>query len=135
MSKLKRAICATSMALLVSCAAPQSHAVPDVQVTKTIFGMASWYGPGFHGRQTANGEVFDQQSLTAAHPSLPFGTLVRVTNESNGKSVVVRVNDRGPFIGNRIIDLSQGAAQVIGIVHSGVGSVKLDVLRAPDIPL
>lgn len=134
MSQLKRAICAVFaicavlLSVLVSCSAPQSHTEPEVEVTKTVYGAASWYGPGFHGRRTASGERFDKDDLTAAHPTLPFDTMVRVTNESNGKSVVVRINDRGPFAGKRIIDLSQRAAQVIGLLHSGVGPVKLDVL-------
>ena len=128
MSKLKCAICAVSLSLLVSCAAPQSHTESPVQATKTIYGAASWYGPKFQGRRTASGERFQKEDLTAAHPTLPFDTLVRVTNESNGKSVVVRINDRGPFTGKRIIDLSQRAAQVIGLMKTGVGPVKLDVL-------
>lgn len=128
MSKLKCAICAVSLSVLVSCASPQSHMESEVQVTKTIYGAASWYGPKFQGRRTASGEKFDKENLTAAHPTLPFDTLVRVTNEANGKSVVVRINDRGPFSGKRIIDLSQRAAQVIGMMKTGVGSVKLDVI-------
>ena len=75
---------------------------------------ASWYGPGFHGRLTANGERFDQNALTAAHRSLPFGTRVRVTSTSTGRSVVVRINDRGPFVQGRSIDLARAAARVIG---------------------
>ena len=91
-------------------------------------GMASWYGPGFHGRRTANGEVFDQNALTAAHRSLPFGTKVRVTNVNTGSSVIVRINDRGPFSGGRVIDLSAAAARVIGLVRSGIAPVQIDVL-------
>ena len=91
-------------------------------------GQASWYGPGFHGRRTANGEVFNSNELTAAHPSLPFGTKVRVTNMNNGQSVVVRINDRGPFAGGRIIDLSAGAARSINMINSGVAPVKVEVL-------
>ena len=95
---------------------------------QTIHGAASWYGPGFHGRLTANGERFDQNEMTAAHKKLPFGTQVRVTNPANGRSVVVRINDRGPFIGERVIDLSRGAAERIGLLHRGVGTVKIEVL-------
>lgn len=91
-------------------------------------GMASWYGPGFHGRQTANGERYNQNHLTAAHRSLPFNTKVRVTNLRNGQSVVVRINDRGPFSGGRVIDLSAGAAKSIGVFSSGVAPVQLEVL-------
>jgi rare lipoprotein A len=94
-----------------------------------IQGLASWYGPGFDGNYTANGEVFNQYALTAAHRYLPFGTRVRVTNLDNGRSVVVRINDRGPFIGDRVLDLSRGAAQILGTVSSGVSSVRLDVLQ------
>ena len=94
----------------------------------TYRGQASWYGPGFHGRRTANGEVFNSNALTAAHRSLPFGTKVRVTNMNNGRSVVVRINDRGPFSGGRIIDLSAGAARTINMINSGVAPVRVEVL-------
>lgn len=94
-----------------------------------VQGMASWYGPGFHGNRTANGERFNQYDMTAAHRNLPFGTRVRVTNLHNGRSVVVRINDRGPFTGGRVIDLSKGAAQTLGVVSSGVAPVRLDVLQ------
>lgn len=97
-------------------------------VTQTLRGSASWYGPGFSGRNTANGETFNPNQLTAAHRSLPFNTLVRVTNEGNGKSVVVRINDRGPFVHGRIIDLSRAAADHIGMLSSGVANVTLEVL-------
>jgi rare lipoprotein A len=86
-------------------------------------GIASWYGPGFHGNLTANGERFTPSKLTTAHPSLPFGTKVRVTNQANGKSVVVRVNDRGPFYGSRIIDLSHGAFAQIASTSQGLADV------------
>jgi rare lipoprotein A len=97
-------------------------------VTRTYRGEASWYGPGFHGNLTANGERFNQDALTAAHPSLPFGTRVRVTNQYNGRSVIVRINDRGPYAGDRIIDLSAGSADVIGLTDSGVAPVAVEVL-------
>jgi rare lipoprotein A len=90
-------------------------------------GQASWYGPGFHGRRTANGEVFNSKSLTAAHRSLPFGTLVRVVNEKTGRSVIVRINDRGPYAKGRIIDLAHGAAQQIGM--AGVATVSLHAVN------
>lgn len=96
-------------------------------------GMASWYGPGFHGRRSANGEVFNQYALTAAHRTLPFGTRVRVTSLATGAAVVVRINDRGPFHGNRLIDLSKGAARLIGLMGQGVGPVRLEVLGRSDI--
>jgi rare lipoprotein A len=88
-------------------------------------GTASWYGPGFHGRRTASGERFNSGAMTAAHRFLPFGTKLRVVNENNGRSVVVRVNDRGPFARNRIIDLAKGPAQELGLTSSGTGYVSL----------
>ena len=88
-------------------------------------GTASWYGPGFHGRKTASGERFNSYDMTAAHRSLPFGTKLRVVNESNGRSVVVRVNDRGPFAHRRIIDLAKGPAQALGLTATGTGYVSL----------
>ena len=88
-------------------------------------GRASWYGHRFHGRRTASGERFDMHDFTAAHPSLPFGTELTVRNPANGREVAVRVNDRGPVHGNRIIDLSRAAAQAIGLVAAGVGTVVL----------
>jgi rare lipoprotein A len=92
-------------------------------------GQASWYGPGFFGNRTANGEVFRPGTLTAAHRTLPFGTQVRVTNMGNGRSAVVRINDRGPFHGHRVIDLAHGAANQLGLVSSGIANVKLEVLQ------
>ncbi len=94
-----------------------------------LTGMASWYGPGFHGNRSASGEIFNQNALTAAHRSLPFGTLVRVTNLDNGQSVVVRINDRGPFSHGRVIDLSAAAARAVGVFYAGVAPVRLEVLN------
>lgn len=88
-------------------------------------GTASWYGPGFHGRKTASGERFNSSAMTAAHRTLPFGTKLRVVNEKNGRSVVVRVNDRGPFAHRRIIDLAKGPAQELGLMSSGTAYVSL----------
>lgn len=90
---------------------------------------ASWYGPGFHGRKTANGEKFDQMSYTAAHKSLRFGTLLKVTNPKNGKSIVVRINDRGPYIEGRDLDLSKAAAQELGLMRRGVARLKVEELK------
>jgi rare lipoprotein A len=92
-------------------------------------GKASWYGPQFHGRMTANGEIFDSNELTAAHPNLPFGTKVKVTNVINGRSVIVRINDRGPFVKGRIIDVSAGAARLLNMINTGVASVQLEILN------
>ncbi|NES85881.1 MAG: septal ring lytic transglycosylase RlpA family protein [Moorea sp. SIO1G6] len=98
------------------------------RVRSQMRGMASWYGPGFHGRRTASGERFNQYALTAAHRTLRFGTRVRVTNMRNGRSVIVRINDRGPHSRSRLIDLSRGAARVIGLERSGTAAVRLEVL-------
>lgn len=97
-------------------------------VAQAIRGRASWYGPGFHGRPTASGERFNQNAFTAAHPYLAFGTRVRVTNMNNGKSVIVRINDRGPFVAGRIIDLSKAAARSIGLMRSGVAPVRVNIV-------
>jgi len=91
-------------------------------------GLASWYGGKFQGRQTANGEIFDTNKFTAAHKTLAFGTVVKVTNLENGKSTVVRINDRGPFIPGRIIDLSRAAAVAIGLAGKGVAKVRVEEL-------
>lgn len=94
-------------------------------------GLASWYGRQFHGRKTASGETFDMNGLTAAHRSLPLNCYVKVTNKTNGKSVVVKVNDRGPFHGNRVLDLSYGAAKQLGITNKGVGNVSIERVSGP----
>ncbi|KAA0915729.1 septal ring lytic transglycosylase RlpA family protein [Psychrobacter sp. ANT_WB68] len=94
-------------------------------------GLASWYGRQFHGRKTASGETFDMNGLTAAHRSLPLNCYVKVTNNNNGKSVVVKVNDRGPFHGNRVLDLSYGAAKKLGITGKGVGNVAIERVSGP----
>jgi len=105
---------------------PQEISLGSIRLSAS--GYASWYGPGFDGNMSASGEVFNQNSLTAAHRTLPFGTRVRVTNMDNGQSVIVRINDRGPFHGDRIIDLSAAAARVVGVMQSGVAPVRLDIL-------
>lgn len=95
-------------------------------------GTISWYGAQFHDRPTASGERFDKRDLTMAHPTLPFGTKVMVTNLRNGRTVVVRVNDRGPFIGHRIADLSEAAASRLGILGKGVAKARIEVLGADE---
>src|SRR5713226_1403511 len=106
--------------------------VPEEDVNYRAEGMASWYGDDFHGRLTANGEVFDMGSLTAAHPTLPMPSYARVTNVSNGKSLIVRVNDRGPYHGNRLIDVSNKAAELHEFKGNGVARVRVEyVARAP----
>ncbi|MEP3047799.1 MAG: septal ring lytic transglycosylase RlpA family protein [Roseibium sp.] len=96
-------------------------------------GLASWYGPTFHGRKTANGEIFDRNALTAAHTTMPLPSYARVTNTNNGRSMIVRVNDRGPFHGNRVIDLSERVATMLGTKDQGVGKVKVEYIG--DAPL
>ena len=106
--------------------------VPEEDPTYREEGLASWYGDDFHGRQTANGEVFDMTSLTAAHPTLPMPCYARVTNLGNGKSLIVRVNDRGPYHGNRLIDVSNRAAELLEFKGNGVARVRVEyVARAP----
>lgn len=95
----------------------------------TIYGQASFYADKFNGRLTANGEVFDNQLLTAAHKQLAFNTVVKVTNLKNQKSVIVRINDRGPFVGDRVIDLSRAAANQIGMVNDGIADVRIEILK------
>ena len=95
-------------------------------------GKASWYGPGLNGNKTASGEIFDMYGMTAAHKKLPFGSIVLVTNEENGKSVVVRINDRGPFVSGRVIDLSYGAAYLIDMVRAGVVKTHVDIIKIGD---
>jgi rare lipoprotein A len=106
----------------------QNLAVLNNNIVGVMSGMASWYGPGFDGNHSASGEIFNANDLTAAHLSLPFGTLVRVVNMDNNQSVVVRINDRGPYIHDRVIDISTAAADVIGLISSGVAPVRLEVL-------
>src|SRR3954467_12640418 len=106
--------------------------VPEEDVNYRAEGMASWYGDDFHGRLTANGEVFDMGSLTAAHPTLPMPSYARVTNVSNGKSLIVRVNDRGPYHGNRLIDVSNKAAELLEFKGNGIAKVRVEYVgRAP----
>ncbi len=105
------------------------HQLSSKSHTKPILGIASFYGAKFNGRRTASGEKFTNSTLTAAHKTLPFGSKVQVTNLRNGKSVVVRINDRGPFVKGRIIDLSKAAAKKIGLNGAGTSRVELFVLK------
>ena len=117
--------------VLVGCAATKRPGGPGTaapEPTKRIVGLASWYGQRHQGRPTASGEAYDMNRLTAAHRTLPFGTRLRVTNVENGRSVVVRVNDRGPHVPGRVLDLSLGAAKALGMVSEGVGRVEVVVL-------
>ena len=103
-----------------------------VRVGEKFRGISSWYGPDFDGKATSSGEIYDMHALTAAHKTLPMNTMVKVTNVDNGKSVVVRINDRGPFVGTRIIDLSNKAAHKIDMVKKGTANVRLEVVGFKD---
>jgi rare lipoprotein A len=106
------------------------HSEPAKPI-KSWVGNASWYGPEFDGKKTADGEKFDSESLTAAHPNLPFGSIVRVVNPRNGKYELVRINDRGPYQEGREIDVSYRVARKLGLVHAGVNQVRLELLQVP----
>jgi len=129
------AIAAALLALAAGCgkrAAAHRPSLPKpAPIGWTQTGIASWYGAPYDGRPAASGEIFDTHKLTAAHRSLPFDTWVEVTNLKNGERVRVRINDRGPFVDGRIIDLSLAAAEAIDLVRPGVGKVRLKVIRAP----
>ena len=125
---------AVTIMILMGCGtgSPRFASSPSVEPwtgSTELEGVASYYAHEFDGRTTANGEVYDMNALTAAHRSFPFGTLLRITNVENGKSVVVRVNDRGPFVEGRIIDLSLGAAKAVGMIQHGTTMVKIDILQ------
>ncbi len=116
------------------CARRKKPRVPvPARVGHAETGVASWYGEPYHGRRAANGEVYDMEKLTAAHRTLPFGTWVRVGNLTNGRSVVVCITDRGPFVGERIIDLSRAAARAIDMIGPGTAKVRVTVTRPPEI--
>jgi rare lipoprotein A len=140
------AVCLSACATPV----PPEHPVPDAalpptQRPYTIFGVwyypipcsrgfvedgfASWYGPGFHGKRTSNGEVYDMHAMTAAHKTLPMGTALKVTRTDTGRSIVVRINDRGPFVSGRIIDLSYCAAQALDMISAGTAPVRIEALQ------
>ena len=117
-------------AALLAVPAPETSVPSQAPVAPiwTQNGKVSWYGPGFHGRRTANGEIFDTNEMTMAHRSLAFGSKVRVTNLDNGRSIVVRVNDRGPYVGGRIADLSHAAASRLGFVEDGVVHARIELI-------
>ncbi len=120
----RRLLAAAALLLAAGCAT-----APPGRPGSSQRGMASWYGPGFHGRQTANGETYDMHAMTAAHRSLPFDTVVEVRNRDNGRRARVRINDRGPFVRGRIIDLSRAAAAALGMIGPGVARVEITVVR------
>jgi rare lipoprotein A len=103
----------------------------DTKPLKVETGIASWYGAPYHNRRGSNGEIYDMHAMTAAHRTLPLGSVVRVTNPANDKSVIVRITDRGPFIAGRIIDLSQAAAKQIGLIQRGTAEVRVELLKTP----
>lgn len=126
---VKRICLILTVLLMAGCAGGQSRTQPRISDTFQR-GVASWYGPSFHGNPTANGEPYDMWALTAAHPTLPFGTRVLVQSLDTGKSVTVRINDRGPFIRGRIIDLSYGAARELAMIGRGTENVSLTILES-----
>jgi rare lipoprotein A len=111
-----------------------AHSNEPVKPIKTWVGNASWYGEDFDGKKTASGEEFDSEALTAAHPTLPFGSIVRVVNPRNHKFEVVRINDRGPYQEGREIDVSYRVARKIGLTSSGVSTVRLELMQLPQHP-
>ncbi|CUT03830.1 septal ring lytic transglycosylase RlpA family protein [Candidatus Chrysopegis kryptomonas] len=120
--------------LFESCASAIRYSTQDTSFKnseKVQIGVASYYGEEFHGRVTTSGEPYNMNDLTAAHPTLPIGTLVKVTNLANNKSVIVRINDRGPFKKNRIIDVSYEAAKQLGFLNDGTALVKIEVIKLP----
>ncbi len=134
---IERILIVAMVLVFVSCASsprytrsdrPQKESLPG-SLRRLQEGVASYYGEDFHGRKTSNGEIYDMYAMTAAHRALPFNTRVLVTNLDNGKKVTVRINDRGPFVKGRIIDLSYGAARKIGMVGPGTARVRLEVIE------
>ena len=122
-----------SAALLAACQSlPTPRPTRDYRHGFSQIGLASWYGPHFHGKRTANGERFDMNGLTAAHRTLPLNSYVRVINLATSRSIVVRINDRGPYFADRIIDLSAKAARELGIKEDGVARVRIDLLSASE---
>jgi rare lipoprotein A len=131
---LGRVACWRAILALAFLGVLPSCAMLPVGWTGRQAGLASWYGPGFHGQRTASGTVYTGTALTAAHRSLPFGTLVRVTNLENGRRVVVVIDDRGPFVRGRIIDFSLAAARRLGMIRGGVVPVRIQVVRWAEEP-
>lgn len=129
MARRLRRIMVLSFAALLAACAGQRQPPAQAALERPVFtqtGVASWYGPDHQGKTTANGEAFDMGALTAAHRNLPFGTIVRVTNTTTKRTIKVRINDRGPFVPGRIIDLSARAARDLGITENGVGRVRVE---------
>lgn len=131
MSRSRRALVLGCAALAIASSCRRDRGDEALRAGRTQEGMASWYGPGFDGRRTASGERFDMHEVSAAHRTLPFGTRISVRRLDTGKSVVVTVNDRGPFVRGRVVDLSLGAARKIGLDRDGIARVVLDVVSWP----
>ena len=138
---MKKCIFILSLAIVIgitACSSSVRYAAKNRPVVKKDFGKsdligkASYYGPKFHGKQTANGEIFDMYGLTAAHKTLPLNTIVRVTNVANDKSLILRINDRGPYVKGRILDCSYGAALKLGFVNEGTAKVKIEIIEIGD---
>jgi rare lipoprotein A len=130
---MRSAICGSLLVILLSpllggCAGSTRDPAEVGGVADVQTGLASYYGDEYHGRRTASGEVFDNTKLTAAHRTLPFSTVVRVTNLENGRSVLLRINDRGPFVAGRILDVSRKAAEELGFIQAGTVAVRLEIL-------
>jgi rare lipoprotein A len=124
-------VCAISAAFVLTARPAASN-----EAQRTQFGLASWYGPGFHGEETASGEIFDQRKMVAAHRTLPLGSVIRVTNLENNRRVTLRVIDRGPYGRNfrkgTIVDVSRGAARRLGFIKDGLVRVRVDLIRIPE---
>src|SRR3954464_11160443 len=135
MRRVLASLLATLCLVATMVAGPVTQGSSSKEVTPKPYqvGRASWYGKQFHGRSTASGEPYDMFQFTAAHRQLPLGTWVRVTNLRNGSSITVRVNDRGPYVGNRIIDLSYGAAQMLELRARGTEKVRLDIVNGEEV--
>ena len=128
----RRLICfLLPLLLLAGCTTRKAPATEPMRKGDEQRGLASWYGKPYHGRPTASGEIYNMRKVSAAHRTLPLGTVVKVTNLNNGRTLVVRINDRGPFVEGRIIDLSYKAAKKLGMVEAGVVPVKLVVKSVP----
>ncbi len=136
--KILKFLLLTLILLITGCATKSSYYIfhkPTRPVKAYVgyheTGIASWYGKDFHGRPTASGEIYNMYAMTAAHKTLPLGTYVKVTNLNNGKSVIVKINDRGPFVKGRIIDLTYAAAKKLGMANQGIAPVRITVVRSP----
>ena len=133
---LRLLLFAVSITMITSCGiVRETTVIPSEKGAILGQGVASWYGPDFHGKATANGEIYNMNDLTAAHRTLPFNTVVLVENLENGRSVVVRINDRGPYVDNRIIDLSRQAAREIDMINAGIAPVELFLIEEGDRPI